>query len=50
MDRETGEDILEVKGEVHKRTSVSSTKLGQKNEDRSRYIRLCYERSFIDGV
>jgi len=30
MDRETGESISEVEGEVHKRTSVGSTKFRQK--------------------
>jgi len=41
LDREAGESVLRVKGEVHKKTSVGSTRFKQKNENRSKCIRLC---------
>ena len=50
MDREIEEGILGVKEEIHKRTGISSTRLRQKDEDKSRYIGLHYERCFINGV
>jgi len=34
------EEFSEIKREVYKRTSVSSTRLRLKNEDRSRCVRL----------
>ena len=50
MDEETGKDISGVERKVHKRTSVSSTGFRQKNENGSKYIGLCYRRSFINEV
>ena len=38
LNREVGENVSEV--EIYKRTSVSSTRLGQKNRNKSWYIRL----------
>ena len=35
LNRKTGEDVSEAKGETHKRTSVSSTKLREKNKNKS---------------
>ena len=42
--------ILEIKGKVYKRTSVSSIESKQKNENESKYIRLCNENDFIYGM
>jgi len=50
MNRKAGEGIWETEGEVHKKTSISSTRLKQKNEDGSKYIRLYYKGYFIYGV
>jgi len=50
MDRETGKSIQGAKIKVYQGTSVSSTRLRQKNENGSRYIRLCNGRDFIYGM
>ena len=50
VDRKIRENIWKVKGKVYKRTSVSSTRLRQKNENKSRYIRLYNRGSTINGV
>ena len=47
LDKKIRKGILRAKEEVHKITSVSSTRSRQKNEDRSRYVRLYYRESFI---
>ena len=49
MDRKVGESIREVKGKVHAKTGVSSAGFKQKNEDRSRCIRLCDRRGIVNG-
>ena len=39
--RKAGEGIQEVKRKIYQRASINSIRLRQKNEDRSRCIRLC---------
>ena len=50
LDREAGEDVSGVEREVHKRTSVSSTRFRQKNEDGSGCVKLYNRRSIIYRV
>ena len=50
MDRETGKSIQGAKIKVYQGTSVSSTRLRQKNKDGSRCIRLRNRRGFIYGM
>jgi len=50
MDREARRGIQRVKGEIHKRTSINNTRSKQKNENESKYIRLCDRGSIIYEV
>ena len=50
IDRKVGEGIQRAKREVHKRTGTSNTGLRQKNEDRSRCIRLCYRGFYLWNI
>jgi len=50
LNRKAGEDVWRIEEKIYKGTGVSSTRLREKDEDRSRYIRLCHRRSFIYGV
>jgi len=50
VDRIVEEGIWGIEEEVYKRTSVASARLRKKNEDESRYIRLCNKKSTINGV
>ena len=50
LNRKAGEDIWEVEREIHKGTSIRSARSRQKNEDGSKYVRLCNGRSIINGV
>jgi len=50
LNREAGESVLEIEGEIYKRTSVSSTRIRQKNKNESGCIRLCDKRSIIYGI
>jgi len=46
LKREAGESIQEIEEEIYKRTSVSSTRLKEKNKDEGGCIRL-YNRSDV---
>ena len=46
MDGKAREDVQGAEKEIHKRTSISSTGLGQKYKNRSWYIKL-YNRSVV---
>ena len=50
MNRKTREGIWGTEEEIYKETSVSNTGSRQKNEDRSRYIRLYNKRDTIYRV
>ena len=50
LDREAREGIQRIKREVYKRASVNSIRFRQKNEDGSRYVRLCNGRDIIYGI
>ena len=50
MSREIREGVQRVKREVYKRTGISSTGFRQKNENKSRHIRLYNRRGIIYGV
>jgi len=50
LDRKTGKGVSEVEEEIHKGTGISSARLRQKNEDRSKCIGLCDRRSFIHEI
>ena len=47
MDREAREGVQGAEEEIHKRTSVSSTRLGQKHKNRSWCIGLCNGRGLV---
>ena len=47
LDRKVERDIQEAERDIHKRTSVSCTRLRQKNENKSRCIGLYNKRSVI---
>jgi len=50
LDREAGENVLRAKGDVYKKTGVSSTRLRLKNENGSGCILLCNRRDVFYGV
>ena len=50
MDRKVGRGVQETKKEVYKKTSVSSTRLKQKNKNGSKCVGLYNEKGIIYRV
>ena len=47
LDGKAEKGVQEVKEKIHKRTGTNSTRFGQKNKNRSIYIRLYNRKSII---
>ena len=50
LDREARKGVQKVEEKVYQGTSANNTWPRQKNEDRSRYVRLCSRRSSINRM
>jgi len=50
LEREVVEDIQRVEREFYNGTSLSNTKLEQRNESKGKCIGLCYEKSVVNEV